>query len=859
MMRDALRNKWMSWMGPFLGCIILAVPQPAGAAPPGLPAIVFVSRDFTSAPDPVARPGAIERAHSGKLLVREVGGAIRALLDSTLPAAPAGAPADVADPDVHFDGKRIVFSGYSEAEGGWRIFEVCADGTGFRQVTRSDRQLNLAHYGAAADLFKSYDDVDPCYLPGGRICFVSTRYPGFAPDGRTLATNLYVVNEAGGSPHRITTERFGADTPAVEPSTGRIVYSRWWRTADAAQDPTKEPPEPIPPGSPGYGGVVVNDSDKVLIGVPEKEFPGVNSWFLAGINPDGTEMAMWSGFRLDRALTQAYRPSFLASGEALALFIPQTPFINYPRGSGLRRFSNGPGLPVFLGGPQEFSGVNVDPRAPLPFPVPPLPPASSDVHYASSAALPDGRILVTAALPPAPGDYGVFVQANGDELPPALVGIHNDPSRVELDAVPLLPRPVPPVVADRSEPILREEAPRTKEEAFAQGGSFVFKVENIHFNAPVGVPMPNAPAVGNKLAIEFYMNPQRTSATGSDAPILIHRQAIPVDGKIEVTLPAGVPLFEVLKRPDGTIPLSRDGQIFHVGGMNFGRAGEISRCVGCHTGHSQMAVPINADFSWNNVAPSAFVVASSQRLIFLDFARDPAGNGLALPFKAFRPVNLVDRRLDSIESEWAAENEPISTVRLQWTTTLRAREAVIYGPAPGAGFLGERSQVIRKFHIATSLRGEQAPSREVPGPITPEGTHVALDSGVEFDSLIVTIHSKDVEGLYETGAGPALAEVEVIAQVTGEPSALFVRGDADGNADTNLGDLIHTLSHLFLGEGELQCEAAADVNNDGVVDISDAMFQGAFLFQRGPDPSFPFPACGPSTTPELSCEISPCS
>ena len=40
--------------------------------------------------------------------------------------------------------------------------------------------------------------------------------------------------------------------------------------------------------------------------------------------PDGTGLAMFSGFKLDRELTQAYRPSFTSTGLALALFIPES-------------------------------------------------------------------------------------------------------------------------------------------------------------------------------------------------------------------------------------------------------------------------------------------------------------------------------------------------------------------------------------------------------------------------------------------------------------------------------------------------------------------------------------------------------
>src|SRR5262245_42989379 len=295
-------------------CAVLVSERAAAEVP-----IVFVSRALSEAPDPALRRQAIESARYGRLLLRDAAGGIHALvqLDAVMSID------DVMDPDVSFDGKRIVFAGHSRVEGAWRIYEVNADGTGLKQITRSDRQIDLSRYGNAAELFKTYDDVDPCYMPDGRICFVSTRYPGVAPDSRVRTTNLYVVGAGGEGLHRITSERFGADTPAIDPLTGQIVYSRWWRTPQAVKNPGDGIPDPIPPGSPGYGAATgVEDSEIVLRSVSEADFPGLNSWFLSSLDPDGTNMAMYSGFRLDRRLTQAYRPSFLASGEALALFIP---------------------------------------------------------------------------------------------------------------------------------------------------------------------------------------------------------------------------------------------------------------------------------------------------------------------------------------------------------------------------------------------------------------------------------------------------------------------------------------------------------------------------------------------------------
>src|SRR5688572_1932090 len=232
----------------FAGCVA-ALLSGAASLDAAENSIVFVSRDL-KLDFAVRQPGLVTRANSGRLML---------LVDpsdrqsvTTLVAPGAGNPSDVMDPDVSFDATRIVFAGFSESEGAWRIFEVGADGSGLRQITRSDRNLDLGVYGQAASQFGTYDDLDPCYLPDGRICFVSTRHPGVAPDTRLRSTNLFVVDASGANMHRITSERFGADTPAIDPSTGQIVYSRWWRTGQFNLDPSVDP-NPIPPGNPGYG------------------------------------------------------------------------------------------------------------------------------------------------------------------------------------------------------------------------------------------------------------------------------------------------------------------------------------------------------------------------------------------------------------------------------------------------------------------------------------------------------------------------------------------------------------------------------------------------------------------------------
>lgn len=67
------------------------------------------------------------------------------------------------DPEVRFDGERIVFSMRTNAADSYHVYEIRADGSNLRQLT------------FAADV----DDLDPLYLPDDRIAFSSTREPKY--------------------------------------------------------------------------------------------------------------------------------------------------------------------------------------------------------------------------------------------------------------------------------------------------------------------------------------------------------------------------------------------------------------------------------------------------------------------------------------------------------------------------------------------------------------------------------------------------------------------------------------------------------------------------------------------------------
>ena len=130
------------------------------------------------------------------------GGAVRTLLDTR-----AGV---IRDPDVHFTGRKLVFSMRTNPADSYHLYEINTDGSGLRQLT------------FAPDV----DDLDPLYLPDDRIAFSSTREPKYCACNRHIMANLFVMDADGANIHQIGKSTLFEGHGSLMPD-GRILYDRW--------------------------------------------------------------------------------------------------------------------------------------------------------------------------------------------------------------------------------------------------------------------------------------------------------------------------------------------------------------------------------------------------------------------------------------------------------------------------------------------------------------------------------------------------------------------------------------------------------------------------------------------------------
>lgn len=613
------------------------------------PPVVFVSRNLVSNGNfyyppsgllPGMGPFSRFKVVGGKLIVRESNGTTRVLVDSTMNFNGISL-VDVQQPGVFWDASKIVFSGVENRDSSWRIYEIHSDGTGFRKVTFSNRNIDLAQFGSSSGLFQKYDDIDPCFLPDGRICFASTRYPSLSEFGfRT--TNLYVINSDGSNLHRITTERNSAEKPAVDPLTGKIVFSRWWLNIDLPSRIT-------------LNGLTRDTAQAITHDI-------ANIWQAGSVRPDGDNLTLYSGHPETRLGLHNYRPAIMSNGAMLGIFVPNTSMTYTSGSTGIRWYNKGTDYPHYI------AGVNPD-NMQLYIQNPPSYGTMMPPYAADPVQLPDGRVLFSYATQVENQDYGLYtININGTQLQL----FYDIPGKLELNAQPLLLKNVPPVIPDNVIVVSDELPPTINPATYYKNGGFRFDCVNIFTNGDVDQPITDAPPITKNVKIDFFLNFQRTDSTGRDTSIFLTRIPLEYSGGIHFDLaPADVSMFEQILDSLGKVISGSKGQIGHVAGLNFGRPGTGTKCVGCHAGHTQLFVPPTiSEGQFTNTSTSANVTQSSFRYI---------NDSLQFPGK-----KVVDRkaRNDTLTVNWVAAGANNEYVDLKWDVPIDVRSIVIYNIKP---------------------------------------------------------------------------------------------------------------------------------------------------------------------------------
>lgn len=135
------------------------------------------------------------------------------------------------------------------------------------------------------------------------------------------------------------------------------------------------------------------------------------------------------------------------------------------------------------------------------------------------------------------------------------------------------------------------------------------------------------------------------------------------------------------------------------------------------------------------------------------------------------------------------------------------------------------------------------------------------DGGLGIGDTV--LHTYTDEGSYSVTLsvdGPSGADIITLTDIVQviPDGVQFIRGDVNNDGSVNIADAIGALDYLF-SNGPVTCLSAVDANDDGGTDVADAIAILGYLFSSNGDLSAPFPGCGlEATIDTLTCISSFC-
>lgn len=528
----------------------------AADAGPGVSAIVFIKRQHTT----VGQNGPSVNVAGGNGQVLDYdryvpGGQLVVLSpprpDGTLKVISKDFPAaDFNGVDVSFDAKQVVFSMKRDAEDHYHIYTAqLADNNGKFEI---HQRTGGAH-----------DDINPIYLAGGRIAFVTNEMytaMGTRADeynhGRRVTQLATISVDGGDADRRLASQNLSHTVSPWTRFDGKIGYSRW------------------------------------------EHLGGVNDVKLFAANPDGTQMTGLAGQHA-KPSNSLFNVRELQPNVMIGIATSRERTIH--AGALVKIDSRNKADSVCMDDNVKDKGSRpcVDEenvQYTILTPDVPTSMAPSPVgRYREPSPLPDGRILVSwaegavndlAEQSVTPPDFGVYIF---DEKTKRNQLIYNDRTTWDLNAIAVAVRPEPPLIRDLIGPNTDPGTPvrigsvdvkQTSLNETVRGGQF----------GDNGVPLSEALKAATKVRIiegfssEAAKNVTMFGLTMDEGAAILGEADVNPDGSWLADIPPFVPVH---LQPIDKYGMSIRNQRLWIQGM----PGEDRRCIGCHEKRAGVGAP----------------------------------------------------------------------------------------------------------------------------------------------------------------------------------------------------------------------------------------------------------------------------
>ncbi len=407
----------------------------------------------------------------------------------------------IGDAELHWDADRVLFSMSDGVQ--WNLWEMRLDGTGLRRITHTPPDVSC---------------FDPCYLPDGRILCASDAtgqcVPCWHGVARKSVANLFVMNGDGSDMRRITFDQDHDMHPAVL-ANGQVVYNRW-----------------------DYTGINRVFLRPLMImnpdGTGQRSLYGSNSWFPNGLYSP-RELPEQPG-KLLCILAGYHGP-----GRTGHLVVVDT---NRGRqeGDGIVKHISGTGEPLKIKYMDEFT-------------------TSTWPKFHASYPITDKQFLVSAWMSLQSQRMGIYLADIFDNL----LLLYEIDGAALLDPIPVVARPVPPVIPDQT---LRD------------GDDATVYLQDVYAGAGlVDVPRGTVRRL-RVIAYNFgYVGLAGNDKIGLSGPWeamrILGTTPVQLDGSALFRIPANTPVaFQALDAEGKAVQLMRT--------WLSARPGERLSCVGCH-------------------------------------------------------------------------------------------------------------------------------------------------------------------------------------------------------------------------------------------------------------------------------------